>query len=317
MTDFVEQYKRMREGYEELTKEVSRIVTDLAAQSSPVVLSHITSRTKDPDGVKEKIERKRYTNPSDQMEDLAGVRAIVYRSMDITELDGRISRTFDLAGGDDVSARLGDKFMGYGGVHLVVRLKEGMVPGRDHLLGLKCEVQIRTVLQDAWSVISHPLAYKSEVDLPVPLRRRFNTLSALLEIVDESFEDIIETRERIVKELKQTPELLHKSGINVDSLTAFCEKRFPNLKVNPHWMSFIIENVHAGTTIKTIGDIADALDRTTTLIEAYRSQRPDLFKYSTDFVTKALGWTDQDFRHRHPFSETTRRQFADHPLPDA
>lgn len=317
MTDFVEQYKRMREDYEELTKEVSRIITELAGQGSPVVLSHIASRTKDPDGVKEKIERKGYTNPLVEMEDLAGVRAIVYRKLDIAELDGRISMHFDLAGGDDKTAELGEAFMGYGGVHLVVRLKKDMVPGRDNLLGLKCEVQIRTVLQDAWSVISHPLAYKSKVHLPVPLRRRFNTLSALLEVVDGSFEDILETRERIVEDLKQAPELLYKSDINNDSLTAFCEQRFPDLEINPHWLSFIIENVHAGKTINTIGDIARALDRTTTLIEAYRHQRPDLFKYSTDFVTKALGWTDQDFRNRHPFSETTRKQFADHPIPDA
>ena len=317
MTDFVEQYKRMREDYEELTKEVSRIVTKLAGQGSPVVLSHITSRTKDPDGVKEKIERKGYTNPSVQMEDLAGVRAIVYRRQDIAELDGRISMHFDLAGGDDKTAEMGDASMGYGGVHLVVRLKKGMVSDRENLLNLKCEVQIRTVLQDAWSVIGHPLAYKSEVHLPLPLRRRFNTLSALLEVVDESFEDILETRERIAKDLKQAPALLYKSDINDDSLTAFCEKRYPDLEINPHWLDFIIENVHAGKTIKTIGDIARALDRATAKIEAYRDQRPDLFKYSTDYVTKALGWTDPDFRNRHPFSEATRQQFARDPLPDA
>ena len=79
MTDFAEQYKRVRKDYEELTKEVSRIVKDLAGEDPPVVLSHISSRTKEPDGVKEKIERKGYTNPEVQMEDLAAVRAIVYR----------------------------------------------------------------------------------------------------------------------------------------------------------------------------------------------------------------------------------------------
>lgn len=317
MTDFAQQYERMRKDYEELTKEVSRIVVELAGQDPPVVLSHIAARTKDPDGVKEKIERKGYTNPLVQMEDLAGVRAIVYRKLDVAELDGRISMHFDLAGGDDKTAEMGDAAMGYGGVHLVVRLKKGMVPGRENLHDLKCEVQIRTVLQDAWSVIGHPLAYKSEVHLPLPLRRRFNTLSALLEVVDASFEDILETRERIAKDLKRAPELLLKQDINNDSLTTFCEKQYPDLEINPHWLDFIIENLHDGKTIKTIGDIAHALERTTTLIEAYRRQRPDLFKYSTDYVTKALGWTDPDFRNRHPFSEATRQQFEKHPLPDA
>ena len=92
------------------------------------------------------------------------------------------------------------------------------------------------------------------------------------------------------EDLKQAPELLLKSDINNESLTAFCEKQFPDLEINPHWLDFIIENVHAGETIKTIGDIAHALERTTELIEEYRRQRPDLFKYSTDFVTKALGF---------------------------
>lgn len=317
MTDFVEQYKSMRADYEKIANAVSTIVTELAGERTPVLLAKVASRTKDPDGFEEKTKRKGYTEPLVQMEDLAGVRAIVYHPLDVAELDGRISRHFDLAGGDDKTAALGDASMGYGGVHLVVRLKKGMVPDCDRLVGLKCEVQIRTVLQDAWSVISHPLAYKSTVHLPVPLRRRFNTLSALLEIVDWSFEDILETRERIVEELKQEPNRLLESDINTDSLTAFCEKRYPDLRINPHWQSLLIEHVHAGKTIKTIGDIARALDRSAPLIDDYRRDRPDLFRYSTDFVTKALGWTDQDFRGRHPFSDATRKQFADHPIPDA
>ncbi len=57
------------------------------------------------------------------------------------------------------------------------------------------EIQIRTVLQDAWAEVEHDLGYKSlryksESFVPSGIRRRFSRIASLLEIVDEEFVSI-------------------------------------------------------------------------------------------------------------------------------
>jgi hypothetical protein len=66
------------------------------------------------------------------------------------------------------------------------------------LAELKCEIQIRTILQHAWAEIEHDLEYKSETN-PPEIRRRFAALSALLEIADREFEDIRRQEEELRK----------------------------------------------------------------------------------------------------------------------
>jgi ppGpp synthetase/RelA/SpoT-type nucleotidyltranferase len=53
---------------------------------------------------------------------------------------------------------------------------------------IRIELQIRTVIQDAWSILDHKIKYKNSI--PQNLKRRINRLSALFEIADEEFLNI-------------------------------------------------------------------------------------------------------------------------------
>jgi len=55
---------------------------------------------------------------------------------------------------------------------------------------MKCEIQVRTILQHAWAEIEHDLVYKSPADIPFRVRRRFASLAGLLEIADREFESL-------------------------------------------------------------------------------------------------------------------------------
>jgi putative GTP pyrophosphokinase len=80
---------------------------------------------------------------------------------------------------------------GYESVHLLVRLPKGtpftLLPNTRRL----CEVQISTILQDAWARIEHELVYKADRSVPkAAIRRKLAALSATLTLADVVFQEI-------------------------------------------------------------------------------------------------------------------------------
>ena len=50
---------------------------------------------------------------------------------------------------------------------------------------MKCEIQVRSILQNAWAEIEHDLGYKTKEAIPVQSQRRFARLAGLLELADD------------------------------------------------------------------------------------------------------------------------------------
>jgi putative GTP pyrophosphokinase len=98
---------------------------------------------------------------------------------------------------------------------------------------LRFEVQIRTLIQDAWSQIDHKIKYKK--DLPSDLKRRINLLSGLFEIADREFLDIREKSKDFIESVKVTadvqvssPLALHPHPLTTIELSQFLANTFPS-----------------------------------------------------------------------------------------
>jgi putative GTP pyrophosphokinase len=76
---------------------------------------------------------------------------------------------------------------GYKGFHLDMKINDARksLPEYSRFLALRYEVQVRTIIQDAWSVLDHKIKYKKSI--PANLKRRINTLAALFELADHEF----------------------------------------------------------------------------------------------------------------------------------
>ena len=61
-----------------------------------------------------------------------------------------------------------------------------------HLSGLRSEVQLRTMVQHAWSDVGHDWIYKSKFQVPADYERQNAKIAALLEEVDEAFTDLVD-----------------------------------------------------------------------------------------------------------------------------
>jgi hypothetical protein len=168
----------------------------------------------------------------DQVTDLAGVRVITYFPSDVDKIVPLIENEFKIDRPNSIDKRktAEPSVFGYASVHLVV----GFSPTRLKLAeykqfkGLKCEIQVRTILQHAWAEIEHDIVYKSNEDIPFELRRKFASLAGLLEVADREFETLRLDEIKLRNEIQQTVQNKNLAiSIDLESLTFYLE-RFHN-----------------------------------------------------------------------------------------
>ncbi len=180
--------------YQHFTLEIEHQLRNILGAEG-IIYNAITYRLKDRESLSKKIDRKndKYSSLSD-LTDIAGVRIITYYTEDVNKVAEIVEREFVVDRKNSIDKRDAlepDRF-GYCSVHYVVEMSQERLKLREFQVfkGLKCEIQIRSVLQHAWAEIEHDLGYKSEIAIPKKIRRNFSRLAGLLEIADKEFQEI-------------------------------------------------------------------------------------------------------------------------------
>lgn len=210
------QYDKHYRKYKRFADEVEHQLRSILEEEG-IVCNAITSRVKERDSLDRKIDIKmdKYNDLS-EITDIAGIRVITYYDNDVDRVAKIVEREFcvDKENSIDKREALDPEKFGYCSVHYVVTLNETrlQLPECRAYAGIKCEIQIRTVLQHAWAEIEHDLGYKNEIAVPRDIRRSFSRLAGLLEVADKEFREIrdflAEYPQKIQAEMKSdTPEL--------------------------------------------------------------------------------------------------------------
>ena len=181
--------------------------------SEGIVPHSITTREKDPEELREKITREGEIPDAlfNGIRDLAGVRIITYFTSDVDKIVPLIEKEFNIDSKHSMDKRFcsDPAIFGYASVHFVVQFRPEMLKLPEFALfdKMKCEIQVRTILQHAWAEIEHDIVYKSPGEIPFRVRRRFACLAGLLEIADREFEslrqDEMAVRQAIESRLKK------------------------------------------------------------------------------------------------------------------
>jgi len=184
-------YKELLPQYENLGQNISQALELLLKEKDISCLS-ISYRIKESDSFFEKLKRKRYKDPFEEIEDICGVRVICYYQSDVEKITEIIKKEFDVIENDNKVENLEYDQFGYRSSHFIIKIKKEWLstPNYRGLENLKTELQIRTVLMHAWAEIEHKLAYKSKLQIPKEFQRKLARISAKLEESDEQFEDI-------------------------------------------------------------------------------------------------------------------------------
>jgi putative GTP pyrophosphokinase len=211
--EVIKKYVSEQRGTYRLLSEKTKELLSSFLSSKGIVPHSITSREKDPEKLREKLTSEGVVPDAlfNGIRDLAGVRIIAYFPSDVDKIVPLIEKGFNIDSRYSMDKRFSSDpaIFGYASVHLVIELRPEMLKLPEYALfdKMKCEIQVRTILQHAWAEIEHDVVYKSLRKIPFRVRRRFACLAGLLEIADREFEslrqDEIAVRQSIESRIKK------------------------------------------------------------------------------------------------------------------
>lgn len=198
-----EQINRYKEEYH-VYKEYSEILAQILEKVCDVYVPHaiVQARPKSIASFAEKAIRKqvKYSDPAVQFTDLCGVRVITHTTKQVDIICEFIRNNFyvDSKNSVNTSSRLKENEFGYLSNHFIVTIPQNVgtlfgirIP--EAVKNKKAELQVRTILQHAWSDITHKRVYKSPLNIPEPIKRNSARLAALMENADALFSHFAET----------------------------------------------------------------------------------------------------------------------------
>jgi putative GTP pyrophosphokinase len=184
----------------------------------------VIPRVKERDSILQKAfyRGKNYQNPYDDIEDKVGLRFVVLLTEDIRTIEAAVkeapqwvasvARDFE----QERDARPYE--FDYQSLHYVVRSTlpfefEGCAIPAD----IPCEVQIRTLLQHAYSELTHDTIYKPNIRATPVLKRTAAKSMALIEATSDYFSSVNKTIQQVLADTKKVAEFLSSKYAAISS----------------------------------------------------------------------------------------------------
>lgn len=303
-------YDKSKSLYESLVVEATFILTN-ALKKSDIKIQSLTCRKgkiKSFESFYKKVVGKEIRDKQfENVEDIAGIRVkCLYRS-DLEKVGKVITDNFDVVRVDTSRTRTERPF-GYTSDHYIVKLLPECKGARyDRIKNIKCEIQVRTLLMDAWASVSHHLIYKQEADVPRELKADFNALSGLFYVADTHFEmikkGIVESRKSLMKTVEKGTFDVDQE-INLDSLLAYMKLKFPERDFKAISSGIVSELAYNG--YKTIRQLDEKMEIGRPALETVEKTLKR--KSASDGMIRVLlDLTDDKFFKRHlPFMDIAK-----------
>lgn len=208
-TSLIERWRADRPIYAAWGKFVAdTLVSEIAREIQPAAVDFflripVKFRTKDEASLLAKAfhRSKPYSNPYDEIEDKVGLRVVVLFSEEIRIVEQVVLRnqSWEAAKARDFEEerRLRPFEFDYQSLHYILRARERRTyESVDIPAGTPCEVQVRTLLQHAYSELTHDTIYKPSVTAQPEVKRAAAKSMALIEATDDYFTQVFSKLEK-------------------------------------------------------------------------------------------------------------------------
>ena len=136
--------------------------------------------------------------------DIVALRVVCPFLGDLKRAEAAIASSFTVLDVERKGSERSFREFGYESIHILVELPQDL---RDDSLGFDSqavEVQLRTILQEAWAEVEHELVYKAEfTPFDEPMKRKLAALNANLSLSDIIFQEILDYQRRLNSELEK------------------------------------------------------------------------------------------------------------------
>jgi ppGpp synthetase/RelA/SpoT-type nucleotidyltranferase len=191
-------YLKYRPLWEEILKNISETIgTKIQADELKFTLK---KRVKSLESLNAKKQALVDTGPNQnqKIKDLLGLRLIVPFLEDVERVVDIVKASFEVVDIERKSEALSYREFAYDSVHMEISLENQDIE-LPSFCCQSCEVQIRTILQEAWAEIEHELVYKSGIEYPdnQVIRKKMAALNANLVLSDMIFQEIRDNQKEL------------------------------------------------------------------------------------------------------------------------
>jgi len=161
--------------------------------------------------------------------DILAIRLMTSFTSDLKSVETILLKHFECRELENKGENLSYREFGYKSIHLLLKIPKEFKVGLSLPEGLVLEIQVRTILQDAWAEIEHDLVYKAELtSFDEPMRRKLAAINASLTLADIVFQEISDYQKKLNTELdRRRFDFYAKAD---DFTEKFLINEFPELK---------------------------------------------------------------------------------------
>jgi putative GTP pyrophosphokinase len=272
--ELLKEYKQYLDIRNSIVNDL-KVLTDnvlTSLDSNPVVSGRIKNF---PSFFSKYIRLLKTGEKNPKITDLLGIRIICPFIEDLQAAEELIKKYFDVIE-REIKGHYSFQEFCYESIHLLIKIPHVLIdkygePGIDI-----AEIQIRTILQDAWAEVEHELVYKAELNpFDEPMKRKLAAVNASLSLADMIFQEIRSYQRQYTKEMgKRRESFYQKIEEETDDLLFNLEQ--------PKTVSPIMESYNAITPHDYNNSIDDLL------VKALSAHNQNRFNEAISQYTKIL-----------------------------
>jgi len=218
---YLKRIEACRATYELAAKQAAALIKEILV-NSPALIHLINARCKEKPSLWLKLCEKRYGQPTRQVTDIVAARIITYYSDDVPIILKALNDALEVDPHKSVNKReeLAAVEFGYTSVHLIARTKGGWSTSPQYfaLRNKWFEIQVRSILEHAWAEIEHEVVYKSGIDYPVLIKRRFARIAGAIEMLEHEFLTLRDHQQELIELYKNRYDNGQDGAAEIDSV---------------------------------------------------------------------------------------------------
>ncbi|HOP64027.1 MAG TPA: tetratricopeptide repeat protein [Spirochaetota bacterium] len=294
------QYERSQKKFEKILELLTKKFEKLFEGSG--CNAQIKGRIKNFDALYRKLLLKSQNDsiefPFDFITDIVGMRIVVPFLEDLDSVEKLLRENFEISDTKYKSRELSIREFGYDSIHLLIKLPEEVSKKFKNTENMKIEIQLRTILQDAWAEVEHELIYKTSIDkVEDTIRRKMIAVNATLSLGDTIFQeirdyqrkrykDIQERHKKLMDKVSTIPEKMEKMKVNIEPV---------EININPA----PVEEPKKKILPRNITDSKDKHQLNDLLMEAMNAHLENRLRDAIELYTELILISPNHFIYNH------------------